>query len=306
MRLAFVHQHVYRELDDGTLVSEAFPLSVWQRYLGHFDSMTVIARKSRSESSVSQYVPSFGDRVSFACVRESSYFRRVILRRRSTRKAIREYLKGCDRLVARLPSDVSLMAIREARRMRIPYGVEIVGCIFDALWNSGHFSKPLALLSYLNHRRVIQGAPLCIYVTSSFLQRRYPTRGVSINGCSNVELPSIDDGVLAARLRRPRDRTLRIGQLSSFLPYKNHETSIKVGREMQRLNVPFQMEFVGARGKMAEYQELVREYGLENRIVFKGTLKPGDQVFSWLDSLDFYIHPSRQEGLPRAVLEAYE
>jgi Glycosyltransferase len=35
-----------------------------------------------------------------------------------------------------------------------------------------------------------------------------------------------------------------------------------------------------------------------------GRLKAGKEVFEFLDSLDLYLHPSRQEGLPRAVIEA--
>ena len=29
-----------------------------------------------------------------------------------------------------------------------------------------------------------------------------------------------------------------------------------------------------------------------------------DQVFDWLDDIDFYIQPSKQEGLPRSMVEA--
>lgn len=31
---------------------------------------------------------------------------------------------------------------------------------------------------------------------------------------------------------------------------------------------------------------------------------PHDKVFTWLDSIDIYAQPSRQEGLPRAMIEA--
>src|SRR5699024_6121027 len=36
---------------------------------------------------------------------------------------------------------------------------------------------------------------------------------------------------------------------------------------------------------------------------FVGTMTH-DQVFNWLDTIDIYVQPSRQEGLPRAVIEA--
>ena len=38
-------------------------------------------------------------------------------------------------------------------------------------------------------------------------------------------------------------------------------------------------------------------------MVFKGSIVH-DEMFAWLDSLDVYIQPSLQEGLPRALIEA--
>src|SRR5699024_11881437 len=43
--------------------------------------------------------------------------------------------------------------------------------------------------------------------------------------------------------------------------------------------------------------------GISNRIKFKGTLEHKD-VFRWLESIDFYDHQSKQEGLSRAIIEA--
>jgi glycosyltransferase involved in cell wall biosynthesis len=37
--------------------------------------------------------------------------------------------------------------------------------------------------------------------------------------------------------------------------------------------------------------------------VFFGSL-PHDEVFDWLDTIDIYVQPSKQEGLPRAQIEA--
>jgi glycosyltransferase involved in cell wall biosynthesis len=38
-------------------------------------------------------------------------------------------------------------------------------------------------------------------------------------------------------------------------------------------------------------------------VEFLGTMKH-DDVFEWLDTIDIYAQPSRQEGLPRALIEA--
>lgn len=38
--------------------------------------------------------------------------------------------------------------------------------------------------------------------------------------------------------------------------------------------------------------------------LYRGQLASGDEVFNYLDELDIYLHPSKQEGLPRSVIEA--
>jgi glycosyltransferase involved in cell wall biosynthesis len=44
--------------------------------------------------------------------------------------------------------------------------------------------------------------------------------------------------------------------------------------------------------------------GIEDRVVFRGHLQFGAAVRHGLDSADLFVLPSRQEGLPRAMLEA--
>ena len=43
---------------------------------------------------------------------------------------------------------------------------------------------------------------------------------------------------------------------------------------------------------------------MEVNVKFVGTLKH-DAIFQFLDEIDVYIHPSKTEGLPRAIVEAF-
>lgn len=45
------------------------------------------------------------------------------------------------------------------------------------------------------------------------------------------------------------------------------------------------------------------EYNVMENVQILGEFKHND-VFSWFDDLDIYIHPSKQEGLCRAIIEA--
>ena len=54
----------------------------------------------------------------------------------------------------------------------------------------------------------------------------------------------------------------------------------------------------------ADYlKNFVQKYGLSDKVVLKGQMSH-NEVLSWLDSLDLYVQPSLQEGLPRSVIEA--
>ena len=48
--------------------------------------------------------------------------------------------------------------------------------------------------------------------------------------------------------------------------------------------------------------ETAKKLGVEGQIKIIGQM-PNDDVFTWLDNLDIYAQPSRQEGLPRSVIE---
>ena len=50
-------------------------------------------------------------------------------------------------------------------------------------------------------------------------------------------------------------------------------------------------------------RDLANKLGVADRVVFCGSLS-SDQMATYYDSLDIYIQPSKQEGLPRAVIEA--
>jgi glycosyltransferase involved in cell wall biosynthesis len=52
------------------------------------------------------------------------------------------------------------------------------------------------------------------------------------------------------------------------------------------------------------WQAKASRLGLASRIEFCGVVPSGVEVLSWLDTVDIYLQPSFQEGLPRALIEA--
>lgn len=225
-------------------------------------------------------------------------------------KALIENLKSSlyetDLLVLRKPTILGTLAYRYARKMRIPLLVELMGDPWDAYWNHGLSGKLIAPYITWQTKRITKKANYAHYVTSEFLQQRYPCKCISVNA-SNVRLEDMSDRILAARLKRinssgfPNDISL-MTTAAINVAHKGHEWVIKaIPALLQRgINVTYYM--AGA-GDKARLQKIAQKLGVDNHIIFLGRLSHTD-VSEWLDKIDIYIQPSLQEGLPRATIEA--
>lgn len=97
-----------------------------------------------------------------------------------------------------------------------------------------------------------------------------------------------------------QDKTV-VGHVGRFHPVKNHKLIIDV-YEKFRQKVPYSaLVLVGTGELLAQIQELVKEKGLENDVLFLGNRS---DVPEMLQMMDVFIMPSLFEGFPRAFLEA--
>lgn len=231
----------------------------------------------------------------------------LLRRQKENDRILEQAVRSHDMLIIRLPSMTGIQAIRLAEHYHKPYLVELVSCTWDALWNHSFTGRLLAPLSWRLTRRTMKRVPMAMYVTTRFLQRRYPCGGESI-GCSDVSLPARDPEVLARRLRRVeqtgrRTEPLRVGTLAAVnVRYKGQRDVIAAMGRLKRQGIRVEYELAGS-GDPEYLLKTVRKWGVEDQVHVLGPL-PHEQVFSWFENLDAYIQPSKQEGLPRAVVEA--
>jgi glycosyltransferase involved in cell wall biosynthesis len=304
--VVFAHDYPFVHAADGAVYSDrgGWP---WEHYLDFADRVTVVSRAKELAGEPSAGLTRVDrDGISFEAVPSLSGPRIQVTNRRPAAARLRPLVQGADALVARLPSEIGTLAVDIAERASMPWAVELVTCTWDALWNYGTWQgKAYAPVSWWKTRRVVRRAPFALYVTREFLQRRYPTRGRSV-GCSDVELPPLDAGVLDRRLARiaAAAQPVRIGTIAALtVRFKGVQTALEaLGRNKHRLP-PFELHVLGA-GDPAPWRELARRHGIEGETHFDGTLPPGPPVHEWLDGLDLYLQPSFQEGLPRSLIEA--
>ncbi len=301
MRAAFFHDTKFARDRDGRHHSNHLSDAVLARYLRHFEHLTVVGRVIDVARSEELVVGS--ERVTMACVETSSA---AALLAPSTFRHVARVLTASDCAILRLPSTMGLVACRVAERLRTPWMAEIVGDPAASLWTHGSLAgKVLAPIFHVLMRRDVACATHALYVTRDHLQRRYPTRGVSV-GCADVQIDPPRRDVLVRRFAKidgaaggPRTLGL-IGFLD--VDYKGHETALQALATRRKLGEPVRLRLLGA-GDPTRWRRRAATLGVLDLVEFSGALPSGAPVLAWLDDVDVLVMPSRTEGLPRALVE---
>lgn len=219
---------------------------------------------------------------------------------------IEECAKDCDAIVAHVPSWNSHHSIDIAKKLNIPFMEVVVGCIWDSMWNYDWRGKLLAIPEFFKEKRQVASSRYTLYVTEHFLQNRYPCKGVTEHA-SNVCIDKVPESVLTERLAKiesyTRDTPINIATTASVsVRYKGQEYVIKALAKLNKeLGFNYHYYMMGG-GDQTFLKGVAQEAGVTEYVHFLGSL-PHDKVTETLDKMDLYIQPSKQEGLPRALIE---
>ncbi|MEQ8476362.1 glycosyltransferase [Fulvivirga sp.] len=307
MKAIFVYDHNYLKSDEGIIYSSgAFNSSSWERYLEHFDQLTVIGHNVDFDQDLRRYNVVSHPKVSFRFFKPIKSLKSFVINLFKNDKSLKELVKSHDALIVRIYSEYAFQAIRIAKMLDKPYAVELVGCPWDAYRAHQSFkAKLIAPYSYFRLRRAIWKCKFVLYVTDQFLQSRYPTKGRHI-GASNVMLTEPSSDILTKRLDNIKKLELSNEPLNIGVIGKVDVKAKGIGiliKALGQLNISFKLHIVGP-GNQDFLKPIIKKYELEDSILFHGKLMAGEQINVFLDSIDLYVHPSMQEGLPRSVIEA--
>lgn len=307
MKMLFVHDHYFKVSGETYYSGGGLPAGIWSRYLDVCSSLTVVGRDGGIlEAGEKGYTVSSTEGVNFRLLPNVSNLRNLLLGNRAFRKSCESLVAESDGIIARMPSRLGTLFVREAVRQKKPYAVEVVGCAWGGLWDYGNWkAKIFAPFAALSTRNAISGAPYALYVTERFLQQRYPCKGVT-TFCSNVDIPAVANKVLEDRLVKLNSKAPKllfglIGNYSS--KYKGIDVAVRALALASNHLPEWEFQVLGA-GDPSEYVDLSQKLGISERIKFIGTKASGQPIYNWLDGVDIYLQPSYQEGLPRALIEA--
>lgn len=311
LKLLFIYtdEKIFVDDENNMYSTGNFAPGVWDRYLSLTDGLRVIMTRNPAKLNSSQLSRSVHkidrSKIDMRLIPHNKdslrhYFSAKIRKERFD--IFEEQIKNADAVIIRMPNS---RLVNLCKKYNKQYAVEVVGCVWDALWNHSFKGKILALPNFIDLKKTVRNAPFVLYVTDKFLQERYPAKGVTV-GCSNVLLRKLDDAVLQKRLDKIKNHSGRIilGTAAALnVKYKGQRFVIRALAELKRQGLTnYEYQVIGggdasallAEAKKADVAEQVKIVGLLNH----------DRVFEWLEAIDIYVQPSLQEGLPRSVVEA--
>ncbi|MBK8915348.1 MAG: glycosyltransferase family 4 protein [Phycisphaerales bacterium] len=312
VRVVVTSQHRYARTPDGRVWTDAkYAYSFWRRYLDVFSRVRVVARVRPIETAPADWQPVSGDGVEVAPLPFVRGAWGWVKNLAAVRAAARTAIEPRDAVMLRAPGEVACCVDGWLWKQRRPYGVEVVGDPRE-LFAPGAVRSPFRpLLRALYPRRVrleCGRAACAAYVTRETLQRSYPppVRGFTTH-YSSIELR---DEAFAAGPRtqiEPIDvsrpgRLLFVGTFGQM--YKGPDVAIRALRHCRDAGMPVQLRMCGDGQHRAEMEALAGRLGVREWVEFLGQVDAA-RVRQELDAADVFISPARQEGLPRAVIEAF-
>lgn len=229
------------------------------------------------------------------------------------KEIVQRCVSECDVFVLRLPSVIAETAQKYIEAQGKPYIIECVGCAWDSYWNHSLLGKFVAPIEFFRTKRAIARADYVYYVTTKFLQSRYPAKkGARTVCCSNVVLDAPSDKALNRRLDRMSHRSkdssrLVLGTAAALdTRYKGQEYVIRAIPILESLGYDVKYRLAGGKNRNQDdtyLADIAEHLGVTDKVEFVGALSKKD-MSAFYESLDVYVQPSKQEGLPRAVIEA--
>jgi glycosyltransferase involved in cell wall biosynthesis len=277
----------------------------WTRYLSAFDKVVVLARVQPETFGLSSDSAASGPHVDFYDLPATRTFIDYLTFGYRLRRRIAELDLNNAACILRVPGHIGSFLGGLLRKKNYPYAVEVVGDPYDvfAPQANNHPLRPfIRSWSSRNLRQLCASAVAATYVTAKMLQKRYPPNPEAfITYYSDVELKYVDTHRYF-NVSKQQYTLINVGTMAQL--YKAQDILIQALSICITRGLDLRLVLVGGGKHQPELEALVTSFGLDVRVDFCGQLTAGEAVRRQLDQADLFVMPSRQEGLPRAMIEA--
>lgn len=295
----------YDRTPDGAVwVKSGCLYDYWRRYLEVFDEVRLVARAREVPSVPAEMQRVDGERVCFVPLPYYEGPWQYLTKARAVRRAAQSAFEWGDAVIL-CGSPISALIHAKLAPRDYPFGARVVGDPYN-VFAPGAIVHPLRPFcqwwSPRLLRKLCSGACAAIYVTQTSLQQAYPCPGLVV-GASDVDLPAEAFVPEPRRFGPSRGpvRLLMAGSLSQL--YKAPDVLIDAVAECVQDGLDVHLMLAGGGRHLPELQAQAQRLGLNGRVAFPGQI-PRERVFEEFDRSDLFVLPSRQEGLPRVLIEA--
>lgn len=273
---------------------------VLHRYQLNSSSLTIFARVSKLNDSEIYKYTKISSEINIIEAPEFT-FKNFFFKFFKNRKNVKHLINNFHLIYFRLPSLMIslLIPLKIIKRKKVLS--ELGGCAWDSFFNHSFLGKFIAPLMFFSTKNIIKNSFFVSYVTSNFLQKRYPTRSKFTLVSSNVVLK--ESFLSTLKKTNIQKSVLVLGSIGAIdVKYKGYKYSLRFVRKLINLGYKINYRIVGP-GSKKQINKLIKYYKLEEYVTLIGVLTT-EKVVNFLDEIDILIHFSKQEGLPRALIEA--
>ncbi|MBO1922988.1 glycosyltransferase family 4 protein [Thiomicrorhabdus sp. 6S3-12] len=298
MNVLYVTDHKFYHENGKVFSKTHLNENKFKRYLSFFENVNIVGRQSGADMSDVLYK---NERSSLSFQLVDDPVKHPL--KNNVAQKLNGLIASSDVVCIRVPCIYQKSAFKLAKKHNKKILIEMVGCPFDSLWNyGGVLPKFMAVKMYLSTRMVVANSDAVIYVTKKFLQTRYPNKKGITLGSSDVELPKNAASIRNGLHNKHKCVLGMIAGYTSF--YKGFDVAFDALKTILSTdpNIDYELRIIGS-GDSAKLKALISSSNLLDKVFLDGSM-PAEKVFQWLDNIDVYLQPSRQEGLPRALVEA--
>jgi hypothetical protein len=274
------------------------------RFAECFDKVQIVARSFPADEAIGE--PVTGERVSFTDLGSNRGALALVLSVPRLVVALYRKIASPGILVIRFPGNIASLAMLLCLITGKRFSVEVVADPAD-YFSASASTHPLRRLAGLIHcwatRVAARHAVTARYVTTAYLQRRYPGRHANFMfGLSDVYLE--DALYQASRLMSPDEGRLTVINTAMMHNHsKGHLVLLQAMAALRERGVDVHLTLVGDGVLRALLEAETRRLKLDDVVHFAGLMN-AQQVVEHVAQHDLFVLPSFQEGMPRAMLEA--
>jgi glycosyltransferase involved in cell wall biosynthesis len=306
MKLFIIRDGAFTTIDDKPASNLLHYDIFGKRYLDVFEKIAIVGRKFPKNDPSAK--PVEGINVEFIALPGKTGIKGALSLFTSVLKLAFSTVKPGNAYLLRIPGTIPSIFFLVLLLKKIPFAVEVCSDPYDAYSKKsldGH------RLSWLIQKFFVglvkwqcKKAVSSVYVTDFSLQKRYPPGNPETShSFTSIDLEIFNDyprDVNSFNLETPK--LVLTGNMQGSM--KGHDTLIEALKILHDKGLRAYLDIIGFGKNQQKFERMCTDFGLKDYVHFLGKYPSGLPVLNKISEADLFVLPSRQEGLPRALLEA--